>query len=164
MKVIYDEAKAKKKAKRENRWFVGRIAALVAAVAFYVLWLVLDNAYLGATGSVILIFSHLPSLFSPISRIPLRSAKNSDIAYMQLSKEYKILEVKVEEIIFETKKEKIPYLTVNFIAENKEGEVENIYTGILEERESTKVEEDAVDLNKGVLYKPYIPKEENTII
>ena len=163
MKIIYDEAKAVKKSKRELAWIAIRIATLAVGIVLSITGLALNNSLLGITGGALMITTYIPSFFSPFSRIPLRSAKDSDVAYLKLSKTYKILEVKVEERIFETKKKKIPYLTVNFIAENKEGIVDNVFTGILEERRSAKVEEDTVDLRKGVLYKPYIPKESSEV-
>ena len=153
MKILYDEEKAKKRAKKYLIINVTAISAFAVSLALFIVSCVIDSLVLGIVGGVPIAIFYGISLFTP--SIPIRSAKDSDIAYLKLSKKCKILEVKVEKRCLEEKKEKISFLTVDFIGENEKGIVENIFTGILEEKMSTKVEEDTVDLERGVLYKPY---------
>ena len=160
MKILYDEEKAKKKAKRNFVVDIILSSCLCISFILCICSLIFDVDYIGIVGGILLAGSYIFLRFSSPSSFPIRSAKNSDIAYLKLLEKYKILKVKTEEISIEHKKRKLSLLTINFIAENKEGIVENVFTGYLEEKMSTKVEEETVDLEKGVLYRPYVFKKE----
>lgn len=156
MKILYDEERAKKRAKRNFIADIILSSCFGVGLILCICSLALDIDYIGIAGGVLLAGSYIFLRLSSPSSFPIRSAKGSDIAYLKLSEKYKILEVKVEKRYLEKKKKKTPFLTVNFIAEDEEGNVENIFEGILEEKTNATVEEDTLDLKNGILYKPYL--------
>ena len=155
MKILYDEERAKKRAKRNFVVDIILSSCLCVGLGLCICSLALDIDYIGIAGGALLAFSYIFLRFSSHSSFPIRSAKDSDITYLKLFQKYKILEVKVEKRILKRKTTELPYLSLVFIGENKEGVVEDLFEGVLTEAFSTKVEEDTVDLEKGILYHPY---------
>lgn len=159
MKIIYDEERAKKRAKRNFVVDIILSSCLCVGLVLCICSLALDIDYIGLAGGVLLAGSYIFLRFSSHSSFPLRSAKDSDLVYLKLSQKYEIKEVKVEKRILKRKTTELPYFSLVFIGENKEGKVKEIFEGILEKEINTKVKEETVDLEKGILYHPYLEEK-----
>ena len=163
MKILYNEKRAKKKVKRDNSIIISIAVSLVIGSICCVLGSILDLFPMIAVGAVgcffFCFYFYLFPLFQPSPSVPLPSAKNADTLFYIFSQNHGEIKIKVDERIWEKKKKKIPFFALVFLKENEEGKEEEFFRGVLREKEKEGIEEEEVDLEKGVLHISFVSEE-----